>query len=492
MNIHSRLALLGCLLTSSAVSAEGSATLVALSERDFLGEMPVVLSVSRLAQRLDETPGAVTILDRDFIRLSGARDVADLLRVVPGFQSFTSYETDAPMAVYHGRIDDWANRIQVLVDGRSVYSGFIQGSAGLGWQTMAIDDVERIEVFRGSNSATYGARAFLGVVNIVTVAPMDALGVIGSVTAGSNGVADASARVGWGAPGASYRISMDTHGDDGLRGTVGSHRTHRVNFAGAWSLGAGEGLELRAGALNIDAGRGAREYGEWGNPARMRYMGSRFFQADWSKSWSESQDVTLSVSHTEYLHRDSFAYLNPEPFFDPYYGISISFGGVEVNDAMTLQQTTRFSPNFRTVWGAELRQELIDSPSSFDTRGSVRSNFFRLFGNAEWRMFPALLLNAGLLAEQGDLGGESVSPRIMLNWSLAEGSTLRAGFSDGFRPPSAFEKYGSVKYYDRQGKNPLTYVATNGKINSETIRALELGYHGNFPQWKLSGDVRLF
>ena len=70
----------------------------ALSEADYLMEMPIVLSVSRLPQRLDETPGAVTILDRDMIRLSGARDVADLLRLVPGFQTSTSFESGAPFA----------------------------------------------------------------------------------------------------------------------------------------------------------------------------------------------------------------------------------------------------------------------------------------------------------------------------------------------------------------------------------------------------------
>jgi iron complex outermembrane receptor protein len=73
-----------------------------VSEKDFLDEMPIILSVSRMPQRLDETPGAVTILDRDFIRSSGARDVADLLRLVPGFQSSTSFEGDAPQASYHG------------------------------------------------------------------------------------------------------------------------------------------------------------------------------------------------------------------------------------------------------------------------------------------------------------------------------------------------------------------------------------------------------
>eukprot|EP01041_Mallomonas_annulata_P030770 gene30770-52973_t len=189
--------LLPLLLTLACVMAraQNGSSASAVSERDFLGEVPVVLSVSRLAQPLDEAPGAVTILDRPFIRMSGARDVADLLRMVPGFQTTTSFESDAPLASYHGRSDDWANRIQVLVDGRSVYSGHLQGSAGLGLQTLALDDIARIEVLRGSNSAAYGARAFLGVVNIVSRDVRETVGSSFSLATGDNGVADAGGSV---------------------------------------------------------------------------------------------------------------------------------------------------------------------------------------------------------------------------------------------------------------------------------------------------------
>ena len=122
--------------------------LVSVSERDFLADIPIVLSVSRLPQRLDETPGAVTIIDRNMIRLSGARDVADLMRLVPGFQTSTSFETSAPLASYHGGFDSYSNRIQVLVDGRSAYSPYFIGSTGPGLQTVALEDIERIEVLR--------------------------------------------------------------------------------------------------------------------------------------------------------------------------------------------------------------------------------------------------------------------------------------------------------------------------------------------------------
>ncbi|MFY8041565.1 MAG: TonB-dependent receptor plug domain-containing protein, partial [Rhodoferax sp.] len=256
------------LLVSGMARAQIDSAASAVSERDFLGEVPVVLSVSRLAQPVDEAPGAVTVLDRQFIRNSGARDVADLLRLVPGFQTTTSFETDAPMASYHGRGDDWANRIQVLVDGRSVYSGHLQGSVGLGLQTLALDDISRIEVLRGSNSAAYGARAFLGVVNIVSRDVRETVGSSYSMATGDNGVADAGASIGWESQRAAYRISMDSRGDDGLRGAFGRNRLSRLNASAAIDLDAGAALQVRAGASGIDAGRGTP--GDAGNAARNR------------------------------------------------------------------------------------------------------------------------------------------------------------------------------------------------------------------------------
>ena len=204
------------LLHASWACAQTGAS--ALTEQDFLSEMPIVLSVSRLAQRLDDTPGAVTIFDRQFIRLSGARDLADLLRLVPGFQTTTSFETDAPMASYHGRSDDYSNRLQVLVDGRSVYSGYLMGSSGVGLQTLALDDIERVEVLRGTNSAAYGARAFLGVVNVISRDVRETVGSAASLTLGENGISDGGARLGWGDAATAYRMSVDTRSDEGRSG----------------------------------------------------------------------------------------------------------------------------------------------------------------------------------------------------------------------------------------------------------------------------------
>jgi len=476
----------------------------ALSEQDFLAEMPIVLSVSRLAQRLDETPGAVTILDKSFIHMSGARDVADLLRMVPGFQTTTTFETDAQLASYHGRNDDWSNRIQVLVDGRSVYVGLLQGSTGMGLQTIAINDIERIEILRGSNSAAYGARAFLGVINIVSKDVRDTLGVSIDGVTGENGVGDAGARIGWGTGDVVSRISADTRRDDGLTkvfqnySSVGSYatganRVNRLNYSSHVSVGGGTDVEARVGGLEIEANRGTGGPGNAGNLERLRYMGSDFLQLDLHTVVSETQDFALSFSHTEDFENDAFPYLVPPS--DPTYGyngIKIDFSGHDINDALNFQETNIHSESLRTVWGAELRNEYVNSDSQFVGLAPISTTFLRLFGNAEWRMKPNWILNAGGLVENSSDVGESFSPRLMLNWHVTPQNTLRAGVSTAFRTPSAYERYANVVYYDNSGANPFTTVVGNPSLKSEQILTRELGYAFNFAAARLEGDLRVF
>ena len=468
------------------------------SESDYLSDVPTVISVSRLAQTLDDTPGALTILDHDFIRMTGARSVVDVLRFVPGFQTTSSFETDAPITTYHGRSDDWANRIQVLVDGRSVYSGLLQGSAGIGWQTLALDDIERIEVLRGSNSATYGARAFLGVVNIVSRDARETTGTSASVTRGENAVADIGMRVGWSSGDANFRLSADSVSDDGLQGAFGKNHTERLNLSSHWTLQHGAELDLRAGGVGIYAGRGSVLPDEYGNPARMRFQGSQFVQADWRATLDDAQDLSISASHTENVEHDSFPFLAHLvlPFggtLVDFYGAPVEFGGNEYIDTLTAQHTIRFSPTLRGVWGAELRRERIVSVPQFDQLGGVTTDFTRVFGSAEWRLNDALLLNAGALGEHSTIAGDSLSPRVMLNWHLLPGHTLRAGMSTAFRPPSAFEKFGQVQYYDLSRQYATGYFSyNNGTLISEKLLSRELGYHMAPREAAVSADVRVF
>ncbi len=458
-----------------------------MSEDDFLADMPIVLSVSRLPQRLDDTPGAVTIIDSDMIRLSGARDVADLLRLVPGFQTSTSFERIAPTASYHGGFGSLSNRMQVLIDGRSVYSPYFVGSVESGLQSVSLADIDRIEVLRGSNSAAYGARAFLGVINIVTRDPADTLGLQASLAGGENGIRDRMARVGWGQADANFRLTAERRADDGLIGSNGHNQISRVNLRVDLRSGARDEVQLRAGKLAIDAGKGSA--GNIDDAERETLFGSAFAQLDWRRSLGVDEDLAFSLSHSQESYRDNYPYsLIPLGIND---SIDISADGRASHDTLLLQHTFRRGSALRVVWGGELRREQVTSKAIYNTEAALMTDFTRLFANAEWGLASELVFNAGAMAEHSSVSGDSFAPRLMLNWHFAEGQTVRGGVSRAFRPPSTFEQFGDVRYSYKDVPLIATTLA-RGNIQAEGILVQEYGYLGDFPKHGVSLDVRVF
>ncbi len=458
-----------------------------LSERDFLTDVPLVLSVSRLPQRLEDTPGAVTVIDRDMIRLSGARDVADLLRLVPGFQTSMSFESIAPQATYHGGFSSFSNRMQVLVDGRSVYSPYFIGSVEPGLQTVAMDDIERIEVLRGSNSAAYGARAFLGVINIITRDPVDTLGPQLSMSTGSNALGDARASIGWLAEKASFRLAVDRRSDAGLAGASGDNRIDRFNLRADFHPSGGDEMQLRLGALTLGAGKG--DPNNLDNLARDTRYRSSYMQLNWRRSLDQDQDLALSYSHGHENYNDTFPYSLQA--FGINDSVAIDAGGASRSDALSLQHTWRQGSRLRMVWGAEWRNEQVVSRPVYNTDDALVTQFWRLFGNVEWRPEKNLVLNAGAMSESSNSSGGSFAPRLMLNWHLAEGQTLRVGGSRAYRPPSTYEQFADVRY-SWNGHLLEVNTLASGNVRPESVLSRELGYLGAWPQRGLNLDVRAF
>lgn len=480
--IRHGVALMALLGVALAAAQAAEPVRVALSETDFLTDMPIVLSVSRLPQRLDETPGAVTLLDRDMIRLSGAHDVADLLRLVPGFQSSTSFETGAPLASYHGGFDGYSARMQVLVDGRSVYSPFFFGGTAAGLQSVALADIERIEVLRGSNSAAYGARAMLGVVNIVTRHTVDSLGLQAGLATGGNGIRDAQASVGWGQHDATFRLGADRRADHGLSGSNGHNQINRVNFRADLRVSARDEIQLRAGGFTIDSGKGFAS--KVGDALRDRWFRSGYAQLDWRRSLGADEDLALSASHAEETSRDNFAYV-------PIPGLTLDFGGRASNDTLLLQHTLRHSSAVRVVLGGELRREQVVSKPLYNTEAALVTHFTRLFGNMEWRFARDFVANVGGMYEHSNVSRDSFAPRVMVNWHLAAGQTLRYGVSRAYRPPSTFEQFGDLRYA-LNGVALQALTVARGNIDPESVLVREIGYLGDFASLGASLDVRAF
>ena len=158
------------------VAVAGNPVHSQVPEHYYFDEVPVVLSVTRLHQPLADTPASVTIIDKEMIRASGATNIPDLLRHVPGFQvGFVTGKRAAVTA--HGRGDEFARDMQIKIDGRSIYD---PAYGGVSWQDLPldIDDIHSIEVVRGPNAASHGSNSFAGIVNIVTEHPAEQQGIL--------------------------------------------------------------------------------------------------------------------------------------------------------------------------------------------------------------------------------------------------------------------------------------------------------------------------
>jgi outer membrane cobalamin receptor len=147
---------------SAAAPAAAPPAPAAEADAEGLDRETTVASSRR--RRIRETPAVVTVLGRDELLASGARDLSEVLLRVPGFQ----LGVDVSSAVGAGFRGLWGHegKILYLVDGIEM-NDLSYGTFPLA-QHLKLEQLERIEIIRGPGSALYGGNAELAVVNVVT------------------------------------------------------------------------------------------------------------------------------------------------------------------------------------------------------------------------------------------------------------------------------------------------------------------------------------
>ena len=133
-----------------------------------------VTSVSKKEQKLAKTGAAIFVITQEDIRRSGATNIPDLLRMVPGVDVARVDHSTWAVSI-RGFNNVYANKVLVLIDGRSVYH---PAYSGVLWyaQDVPLEDIERIEVIRGPGGTVWGANAMNGVINIITKSAKDTPG----------------------------------------------------------------------------------------------------------------------------------------------------------------------------------------------------------------------------------------------------------------------------------------------------------------------------
>lgn len=470
--------------------------------------VPQVLTATRLRQAPAAVPGSITVLDRALIRSTGARQIPELLRLVPGMLVVPNANTTT--VNYHGSSAGQARRLQVLVDGRSVYRA---GFAQVDWQDipLAIEDIERIEVFRGPNTVSYGANALMAVVNIITVAPGESDGTRLHYGTGSRGVSHwyASQALHWDST--DLRLSLSGREDDGFdRRADGSdyrngRRLSRVHLSTAHTLDARQGLEwqlaFKEGSNKSDntfqpslpiapqpwerddaSDVRARDYA-----ASLRWTFEPSSRNSWQiqtnlqqwerlRSWRACDaQVTFSPelralwAQASQAQRDTFigsGVFTPQTLeqqqllrvvgmqmaqlYDAASGVHAHTCGVIDEDIresrfdIEAQNTFSLTEDLRLVSGASYRYDAADTETHLN--GQRSRDVWRLFGHLEWYLTERWLLQAGAMGEYDSIVGSSLSPRVAVNYLITPAHGLRAVYTEAVRSPDMFENDADWRY----------------------------------------------
>lgn len=273
--------------------------------------LPEILSATRLKQSPAAVPGSVSVIDRALIDASGARDIPELMRLVPGMM--VGYVKGNEITVnYHGGQVDSARRMQVLIDGRSVYR---PGLATVDWTDLpvAIEDIERIEVFRGPNTVSYGANALTGVISITTRNPANSHGTRLKYIHGQRGIDDWYGSQGFSSGNGDFRLSLSGQQDSGFDHTDedqpyrDSRRSTRMQLSAThtlddsqildWQLAAKEGSNQK----NFYSDEEALVKGVVPNGDSNKDITARDYSA--SVRWSLDTSSTHNLQLQAYAHR---------------------------------------------------------------------------------------------------------------------------------------------------------------------------------------------
>lgn len=454
-----------------------------------------VTSVAKKAQPLSDAAAAVFVLTQEDIRRSGVTTVPDALTMAPGLQ-VAKISASKWAVSSRGFAGLTSNKLLVLIDGRSVYS---PGHSGVFWDTqnVMLEDVERIEVVRGSGGTLWGANAVNGVINIITKKAEDTQGALIRAGVGSQQTLSSAARFGSKisdvASGRLY-LTYDDHASSTLHQTNGdaddSWQPMQTGFRMDGKPGDGKDWTLQGDVYQNSGDQMVFPY--WTSesvlPAALideiDAKGGNLL-GRWRQELGDGQAVTFK-GYYDNAQRDEAIYKLQFDTLDLDLQYETKLGH---------RQNLTMGTGYRSVQGSFDRTFQIYLPDRSD---SLYSAFLQDEINI---LTDRLWLTLGSKYEHNDYTGSEWQPSGKLLWKPAERHSLWASAARAVRTPAIVEQYGRVTMARYSTPNPffpagpplegtVSFVG-NPDFDSEIVNAYETGY-----RWQatdaLSFDLALF
>ena len=436
-----------------------------------------VSTVSKKEQRVSDAAAAVSVLTGDDIRRSGVTHIAEALRFVPGVQVARLNAHQWGISV-RGFNEIFANKLLVMVDGRSVYTPLFSGTLWE-YQDLPLESVERIEVVRGPGASVWGANAVNGVINVITKSAKETQG--GHIAVGGGDLDQFITT-------ASYGAALSD--EAWLRLDMNYRQTAEMeNIDG---VGNGDDVQSGTGRLRLDWEPsdtstftliGGGQYSEFGQNAELLDLSIPGYVATentvrsasgnilgrWTRTLSEASEIELQ-SYLDYSDIDSGWIHDQRMNFD-----------VELNHRW--QAGERHNIN----WGLGYRLNTDHITTSGDTIYFAREdrsvNLFSGFIQDDVQLVPDVLsATAGVRLEHNGYTGFAAQPTLRGLWKLADHHSVWGSVSRAVRTPSRAENDSTVNvsFYPPGTYHPLlpTLFAFSGSEDfaSEDLWAFELGY----------------
>lgn len=413
-----------------------------------------VTTVSRQEQELQGSAAAIFVLSRDDIRRSHVTSVPEALRLVPGVQ-VARIDANKWAVSIRGFNSRTANKLLVLVDGRSVYDPLF---TGVFWEArdVNLEEIERIEVVRGPGGTLWGANAVNGVINIITRHAGDTLGTQVTLGAGTEERAQGGVRYGWRSSANSQtRLYVDGFGRDTGFSTVGTHDDSRMARTGLrtdWSRNEHKVL-FKGDLYDGVFGTAASPLTPGSIPQDVGNQGQSFVLR-WTYDYAEGAQTLLQLWYDHFSY-DNYSLDEKRQTYD-----------------LEFQQSFRWGENQHIVWGANHRRtsdKLRNGPLFALMPTSRRDNLSSLFVQDEIGLVERRLhLTLGTKLEHNDYSGTEWEPNARLSWVHDANNTFWAAISRAVRSPSRLES-------DLIASPPLL-PAGNPNMDSEKLIAYEAGF----------------